>query len=105
MTASTSSARSAKPCAADVEGDVAVERCVADRGQGVVLDDLGLFADVDGPLDVDAPDPSGCSPGYTVVLMGTSPVDRHQVSPNAIASSLAAEPSYPMTTRLAIVRL
>jgi hypothetical protein len=37
--------------------------------------------------------------------MGTSPVDRHQVSPNATASSLASEPSYPMTTRLAIVRL
>jgi hypothetical protein len=37
-------------------------------------------------------------------MIGTSPVDRHQISPNATASSLASEPSYPMTTRLAVVR-
>ena len=36
--------------------------------------------------------------------MGTSPVDRHQVSPNATASSLASEPPYPMTTRLVMMR-
>ena len=32
-------------------------------------------------------------------------MDRHQVSPNATASSPASDPSYPMTTRLAMVRL
>ena len=37
-------------------------------------------------------------------MIGTSPVDRDQVSPNATASSLASEPSYPMTTWLAILR-
>lgn len=54
-------------------GDAAVERRIADSGAGLVLDDLGLFPDVAGPLDVGPPGPEG-------VLLGIDSCDDRDVA-------------------------